>query len=71
MQNFRDLRADSSLGILQLAELEEEFWRIVEAGDEVVEVVCGANLDTADCGSGFPTVNGALVCTQGCSHTPI
>ena len=36
------------------AELEAEFWRIVEEGEDVVEVLYGADLDTVQTGSGFP-----------------
>eukprot|EP00854_Cymbomonas_tetramitiformis_P007771 gene7771-9237_t len=35
-------------------DIEQEFWRIVEKGDQLVEVLYGADLDTAVGGSGFP-----------------
>lgn len=35
-------------------EKEEAFWRIVERGEDVVEVHYGADLDTTEVGSGFP-----------------
>jgi hypothetical protein len=35
-------------------QIEGEFWRIVEEGEEPVEVVYGADLDTSQVGSGFP-----------------
>lgn len=35
---------------------EAEFWRVVESSEEPVEVLCGASLDTASNGSGFPQV---------------
>ncbi|KAK9819859.1 hypothetical protein WJX72_003401 [[Myrmecia] bisecta] len=35
-------------------ELEAEFWRIVEEGEEPIEVWYGADLDTSIVGSGFP-----------------
>ena len=35
-------------------QLEAEFWRIVEDGEEPVEVYYGADLDTASFGSAFP-----------------
>lgn len=34
--------------------MEAEFWRIVEEGEEAVEVLLGADLDTSQYGSGFP-----------------
>lgn len=39
-----------------LEDREAEFWRIVEEGEEAVEVLCGVGLDTAVTGSGFPQV---------------
>lgn len=36
------------------AELETEFWNIVERGEEPVEVYYGADLNTGTVGSGFP-----------------
>jgi hypothetical protein len=36
------------------SEMEAEFWRIVEEGEEAVEVLCGTDLDSAVLGSGFP-----------------
>lgn len=41
-------------------DIEAEFWRVVESGQEAVEVLCGAGLDTGTIGSGFPQV-GLLV----------
>jgi histone demethylase JARID1 len=38
--------------------VEAEFWRIVSAIDEDVQVEYGADLHTMDHGSGFPTENG-------------
>eukprot|EP00210_Caulerpa_lentillifera_P004316 g4119.t1 len=35
--------------------LENEFWRIVESGEEAVDVLYGADLPTGTFGSGFPT----------------
>eukprot|EP00742_Colponemidia_sp_Colp-10_P009281 GILJ01010109.1.p1 GENE.GILJ01010109.1~~GILJ01010109.1.p1 ORF type:complete len:646 (+),score=69.01 GILJ01010109.1:131-2068(+) len=34
--------------------IEKEYWRIVETAPEPVEVLYGADVDTADSGSGFP-----------------
>ena len=36
-------------------ELESDFWRIVENGDEAIEVLYGADIPTGTYGSGFPT----------------
>ena len=44
----------SAQGALTREELEHEFWRIVEGGEEPVEVYYGADLDTGVVGSGFP-----------------
>ena len=38
-----------------MRELESEFWRIVEDGDEAVDVLTGMDLDSTEYGSGFPT----------------
>jgi hypothetical protein len=35
---------------------EADFWRVVESGDEPVEVLCAAKLDTAAIDSAFPQV---------------
>lgn len=37
-----------------MAEKEAEFWGIVEGGEDAVEVLYGADLDTTAVGSGFP-----------------
>ena len=42
---------------LSSRDIESEFWRIVEDGDEEVEVLAGMDLDTAEYGSGFPTAS--------------
>eukprot|EP00271_Cylindrocystis_brebissonii_P017526 TRINITY_DN4596_c1_g1_i1.p1 TRINITY_DN4596_c1_g1~~TRINITY_DN4596_c1_g1_i1.p1 ORF type:complete len:2735 (-),score=484.18 TRINITY_DN4596_c1_g1_i1:871-9075(-) len=39
---------------LSPAETETEFWRIVERSTQPVEVLYGSDLDTSQCGSGFP-----------------
>jgi len=36
-------------------EMEAEFWHLVETGEEAVEVLYGADIDTGKMGSGFPT----------------
>ena len=36
-------------------DVESEFWRIVEDGDEAVDVLTGMDLDSTEYGSGFPT----------------
>jgi len=36
-------------------DIESEFWRIVEDGDEAVEVLTGMDLDSTEYGSGFST----------------
>ena len=40
--------------IPSLEEVEAEFWRIVEEGDQQVEVEAGVDLETGFVGSGFP-----------------
>ncbi len=53
------LQSVTQLTWLEQASLEDteaEFWRIVEEGEEAVEVLCGVGLDTAVTGSGFPQV---------------
>lgn len=37
-----------------LETIEAEFWKVVEAADEPVEVLYGADIDTTITGSGFP-----------------
>ena len=37
-----------------LETIETEFWKVVEAADEPVEVLYGADIDTTITGSGFP-----------------
>ena len=46
-------------GGLQATEvdIERAFWDVVEEGEEPVEVMYGADLDTSRLGSGFPTVS--------------
>ena len=39
---------------------EAAFWQIVEEGEDPVEVLYGADLDTAQLGSGFPRAGGAM-----------
>ena len=41
-------------------EIEEAFWNIVEEGEEEVEVLYGADLDSTIFGSAFPTKSGRL-----------
>ena len=36
-------------------QMEAEFWHLVETGEEAVEVLYGADIDTGKMGSGFPT----------------
>ena len=40
--------------------VEAAFWQIVEEGEEPVEVIYGADLDSTQLGSGFPCVGGRL-----------
>lgn len=40
--------------------IEEAFWNIVEEGEEDVEVLYGADLDSTIFGSAFPTRNGRM-----------
>ena len=35
-------------------DIEQEFWNVVEQGEEPVEVLYGADIDTSKTGSGFP-----------------
>jgi len=35
-------------------DFEEDFWRVIDCGDDPVEVIYGADLDTTVSGSGFP-----------------
>jgi hypothetical protein len=37
-----------------IEDIEREFWDVVEAGEEPVEVMYGADLDTSVMGSAFP-----------------
>ena len=37
-----------------LETIEAEFWQVVEKGEEPVEVLYGADIDTTITGSGFP-----------------
>lgn len=52
---------------------EADFWRVVESGEEPVEVLRAAGLDTANTGSGFPQVlvpnvtHRTLHCAQVCA----
>ena len=41
-------------------EVEEAFWKIVEEGEESIDVIYGADLDSTQLGSGFPRVGGRL-----------
>ena len=40
--------------------IEEAFWKIVEEGEEEVEVLYGADLDSTIFGSAFPTRTGRM-----------
>ena len=40
--------------------IEEAFWSIVEEGEEEVEVLYGADLDSTIFGSAFPTKSGRM-----------
>ena len=40
--------------------IEEAFWDIVEEGEEDIEVLYGADLDSTIFGSAFPTRNGRM-----------
>ena len=40
--------------------IEEAFWNIVEEGEQDVEVLYGADLDSTIFGSAFPTRNGRM-----------
>lgn len=44
-----------TLGVqASIADIEQAFWDVVEAGEEPVEVMYGADLDTSVMGSAFP-----------------
>lgn len=60
------LTAAPSAPQISWADMEREFWRIVEEGEEPVEVVYGADLDTGVLGSGFPTRPGQV--SEGDEH---
>ena len=49
-----------------MRDVESEFWRIVEDGDEAVEVLAGMDLDSTEYGSGFPTGSDLLDGAQAC-----
>lgn len=40
--------------------VEAAFWQIVEEGEEAVDVIYGADLDTTVLGSGFPKKDGRM-----------
>ena len=53
---------DGLHGVLQVPwqAIEEAFWNIVEEGEEEVEVLYGADLDSTIFGSAFPTRTGRM-----------
>ena len=40
--------------------VEDAFWKIVEEGEESIDVIYGADLDSTQLGSGFPRVGGRM-----------
>ncbi|KAM0941878.1 putative transcription factor & chromatin remodeling JUMONJI family [Dioscorea sansibarensis] len=64
-QYFRTEDEDIDLGSRQwepsVANIEGEYWRIVESPTEEIEVLYGSELDTGDFGSGFPKSSPATV----------
>ncbi|XP_039116834.1 lysine-specific demethylase JMJ703-like isoform X3 [Dioscorea cayenensis subsp. rotundata] len=67
-QYFRTEDEDIDLGSRQwepsVANIEGEYWRIVESPTEEIEVLYGSELDTGDFGSGFPKSSFASVESQ-------